>query len=94
MVNRNLLRQYDSEDTEAQLRSAFGNDNDLYEGGWLTEEIQTYDSNKIVNGRVLDIRGEDVLIEIGYKSEGIIKLEEWREEGGDQIVPPKVGGEV
>src|SRR5947209_79203 len=88
MVNRNLLRQFDSSDLDPEIDAIF------QDPTWLPDEEQRYEVNKIVNGRVLDIRGEDVLIEIGYKSEGIIKLDEWREEGGDQIIPPKVGEEI
>ena len=92
MVNRNLLRQFDSPD-DADIFEAFGNDQDTYAGGWLPEELQQYESNKIVTGKVLEIRGEDVVIDIGYKSEGVIRLDEWREEGGD-TPPPKPGDTV
>jgi small subunit ribosomal protein S1 len=89
MVNRNLLRQLD-EETHDDIRAAFPDE----DGGltdWLTSEPQTYESNKIVSGRVLEIRGEDVVIDIGYKSEGIIKLEEWKDEAGDLVAIPKPG---
>jgi Ribosomal protein S1 len=45
-------------------------------------------------GKVRDIRGEDVLIDIGYKSEGIVKIDEWKEEGVDPPNYPKVGDTV
>jgi small subunit ribosomal protein S1 len=87
MVNRNLLRQFDSQDDDAALREVFGNDDDILAGGWLTEEPQEFESNKIVNGRVLEIRGDDVVIDIGYKSEGVVKLDEWKEEGAETALP-------
>ena len=61
---------------------------------WLPAESQVFESNKIVSGRVLEIRGEDVVIDIGYKSEGIIKLDEWRDEAGDIVNPPKPGDTI
>src|SRR5947209_6202277 len=89
MVNRNLIRQFDQPDAElqSQLDQAF--DTDIT--AWLSDEKQVFEANKIVEGRVLTIVGDDVLIDVGYKSEGIIKLDEFREEGSDQIAPPKVG---
>jgi small subunit ribosomal protein S1 len=97
MVNRNLLRQYDLPDVEMQqqLEEAFfqqdtGGDVDT----WLPHEEQEFEVNKIVKGRVLQIIGDDVIVDIGYKSEGIIKLEEWYDEGVDKIVPPEPGEEI
>src|SRR6201999_4073510 len=57
------------------------------------EEPQVFESNKIVSGKVLEIRGEDVVIDIGYKSEGVIRLDEWRG-GGAENPPPKPGDTV
>jgi small subunit ribosomal protein S1 len=97
MVNRNLLRQYDLPDTEMQqqLQEAFYHQDT---GGdiedWLPQEEQEFEVNKIVKGRVLQIVGDDVVVDIGYKSEGIIKLEEWYDEGLDKVVPPQPGEEI
>jgi small subunit ribosomal protein S1 len=92
MVNRNLIRQFDQPDAELQdqLDQAF--DSDIT--AWLTDEKQVFEANKIVDGRILNIVGDDVLIDVGYKSEGIIKLDEFRDEGTDQIAPPKVGDTI
>ncbi len=90
MVNRNLLRQFDTDDTDSVLEDVF---KDTGLDDWLTEEIQIFDQNKIVTGKVLEIRGDDVVIDIGYKSEGVIRLDEWREEDGTSN-PPKPGDTV
>ena len=94
MVNRNLLRQFDSDDLDTQTREAFGDDDGMYDGGWLTEELQVFDSNKIVTGKVIEVRGDDVVIDIGYKSEGVIKLNEWNDDSGEGPPPPKAGDTV
>jgi small subunit ribosomal protein S1 len=92
MVNRNLLRQFDlpeeqaHEEIERGFEEAFGN--------WLEKDREPVTTNRVVEGIVREIRGEDVVIDIGYKSEGIVKLEEWREEGTETIVPPKPGDRV
>jgi small subunit ribosomal protein S1 len=97
MANRNLLRQYDLSEDELQreLEAAF----DQPETGktlddWLPPAEQEFETNKIVRGRVIDIVGDDVLVDVGYKSEGIIALNEWYDEGQDKVVPPQPGDEL
>jgi small subunit ribosomal protein S1 len=92
MVNRNLLRQFDV--PEEQLHTEIDENFDTAFTEWLDKDKEPVGANKIVNGKVLEIRGEDVVIDIGYKSEGIIKLEEWKEEGTDQLVAPKPGDSI
>jgi small subunit ribosomal protein S1 len=97
MVNRNLLRQYDLAEPELQqqLEAAFyQQDSGATVDAWLPAEEQEFEVNKIVKGRVLHVLGDDVVIDVGYKSEGIIKLEEWYDEGLDKIVPPQPGEEI
>jgi small subunit ribosomal protein S1 len=99
MVNRNLLRQYDlsEQDLQSELDDALL---DGATGGHLVlddvyrKEDQVFEVNKIVTGRVAHLVGDDVVVDIGYKSEGIIPLQEWYDEGTDQIQPPHVGDEI
>ncbi|HEY1186296.1 MAG TPA: 30S ribosomal protein S1 [Gemmata sp.] len=91
MVNRNLLRQFDSPDDHD-----LPNIDDIFTAEiaeWVSREDQDYEANKIVSGKVLEIRGDDVVIDIGYKSEGVIKIDEWKEDGAD-TQPPKPGDTV
>jgi small subunit ribosomal protein S1 len=90
MVNRNLLRQFDVPEDEIQDTDAIFNQ---AISDWVQAEEQEYEANKIVTGKVLEIRGDDVVIDIGYKSEGVIKIDEWKEEGSD-APPPKAGDTV
>lgn len=94
MVNRNLLRQFDATDDDVHAAFAAGNQEEASWDSWLPAETQEFESNKIVTGTVLDIRGEDVVIDIGYKSEGVIRLDEWRDEGAEGTPPPKPGDTV
>ena len=88
MVNRNLIRGLDlnKEEWEEELALAMG--------GTATEEIdwggQDLGVNQIINGKVLRVDGEFVLVDVGYKSEGTIPLNEW-EEWED---PPQPGQDV
>ena len=93
MANRQLLRQFDTDDIDAQIKQAFNDDDDFLAGGWLPDESQIFDANKIVTGKVLEIRGDMVVVDIGYKSEGVIHLEEWKEDG-QPTVPPKPGDNI
>src|SRR5262249_26853538 len=97
MGNRNLLRQYDlaEDELQQQLEEAFnqpetGNDVE----SWLPPAEQEFETNKIVKGRVINIVGDDVLVDVGYKSEGIIPVNEWYDESQDKVVPPQPGDEI
>jgi small subunit ribosomal protein S1 len=97
MVNRNLLRQYDLADVELQkeLEAAFQMPH--ADGGlesWLPAEEQEFEVNKIVKGRVVNVTDSTVVVDVGYKSEGIIDLQEWYDEGLDKVVPPKPGDQI
>jgi small subunit ribosomal protein S1 len=92
MVNRNLMRQFDlsEDDFSQELSAAFEQNTDT----WLPAEEKEFDANKIVTGKVLNIVGDEVWIDVGYKSEGVIGLEEWKDEGGESVSPPKVGDTI
>ncbi|MCA8996160.1 MAG: 30S ribosomal protein S1 [Planctomycetaceae bacterium] len=92
MVDRNLLREFQVDD--AELDAALGGEL----GDWISNEDERmdhvyhktsspFDSNQLVNGRVLSIEGDEVLVDIGYKSEGMVHLSEW----GDDEEKPEVG---
>jgi small subunit ribosomal protein S1 len=98
MVNRNLLRQYDLPETELQQELAAAFNQDVYQadggGDWLPQDDQVFEVNKLVNGRVLNVVGDEVWVDVGYKSEGVIPLNEWYDEGLDKIVPPAPGDTI
>lgn len=91
MVNRNLLHQIDiGNDVEEQIEADWNENLEK----WIGSSSAVVDTNKIVEGKVREIRGEDVIIDIGYKSEGIVKIDEWKTEGEFLSPPPKVGDVV
>lgn len=99
MVNRNLLRQFDvsefdlDQELHAALQDTAGGSAVSLEDIILNDKRQ-FEVNKIVTGRVANIVGDDVVVDIGYKSEGIIALQEWYDESTDQIKVPQVGDEI
>lgn len=77
MVDRNLIRQFNVQDDELAVI--------LEELGEAQEEIDykvgdAPDVNTIVEGKILRIEGDEVLVDIGYKSEGVVPLDEWAED--------------
>ncbi len=84
MVNRNLIRTLDLNSEEewqqelAELEAA-----QPEEIEWGTQEVAV---NQIVQGRVLRTEGDVVLVDVGYKSEGIIFRSEWEE--GEELPKP------
>ncbi len=91
MVNRNLIREFDVNDNDQELIEQEFN---VGLDQWLQDENREFEVNKIVEGIVREIRGDDVIVDIGYKSEGVIRVDEWREEGIEVIVVPKIGEKV
>jgi small subunit ribosomal protein S1 len=85
MVNRNLIREFDV--TEEEEMAAIGTASPD-EMEWLSGADVT--ANQIVEGRVLRIDDDFILVDVGYKSEGIIPRNEWEE--GDQL--PGVGDTI
>jgi small subunit ribosomal protein S1 len=92
MVSRNLLRKCDFPEgqLDCELEAVFGQDG----SEWLPPDAQHFQENKLLTGRVHSVTAEAVLVDIGYKSEGIIELREWYDEAVGTIVPPCVGDEV
>jgi small subunit ribosomal protein S1 len=82
MVNRNLIREFDitDEDWELAIGELASDD-----AGWL--DATDVDVNQIVEGKIIRIDEEYVLVDVGYKSEGTIARNEWEE--GEEL--PEVG---
>ncbi len=92
MVNRNLLRQYDPPEGELQqeLAAAFDQEGDE----WLPPEAQLFQDGKVVTGRVRQVTADDVWVDVGYKSEGVVELREWYDDDLGRVTPPRPGDEV
>ena len=91
MVNRNLIRSLEDEDILNELATLAPEEEAEQ---WLLEyfetEQQDYAQGRIVDGRIVEINDEWVLIDVGFKSEGTVGLNEW----GPEEDPPKVGDTV
>jgi len=91
MVNRNLIRHLEDDDLAQQLALLVPEDQGeelLLEA--LELEQQDYIQGRIVDGRIVEINDEWALIDVGFKSEGTVNLDEW----GPEESTPKVGDVV
>ncbi len=86
MVNRNLIRELElGDDLEQELELAMaGAGEEEYSIGAGTLAV-----NSVLQGRVLRVDDEFVLVDVGYKSEGHIPRNEW-----DESEPPPQIGDV
>jgi small subunit ribosomal protein S1 len=78
MVDRNLLREFDVSDDEltALVTAEDGtNELDQFLGGG-----QSFEIGRIVSGKVVEVVGDQVVVDVGYKSEGLVPLGEWEDE--------------
>ena len=80
MVNYNLIDSIGVDDAEAEalLREAFGDD--VASGrmdSLLKDDIQNFKTGNILQGKVVGKAGDDVVIEVGLKSEGLVHKSEF-----------------
>ncbi len=85
MVDRLMMAEFEIDDDElnAQFAAMGANFASADEYDDIYHEVPiAFDAGKIVKGRVIRVEGDDVLVDVGYKSEGIVPKEEW-----DDTVP-------
>ncbi len=90
MVNRNLIRSLEDEDMLNELAILAPEDETET---WLLDATaveQNYSQGLIVDGRIVELNDEWALVDVGFKSEGTVGLDEW---GADEAAP-KVGDTV
>ena len=91
MVNRNLIRSLEDDDILNELATLAPEEEAEQ---WILEYFQTeqqdYAQGRIVDGRIVELNDEWALIDVGFKSEGTVSLNEW----GPEEEPPKVGDTV
>jgi len=85
MVDRQLLREFSIGDDELDQEiegglegldvSSSAQMDEVYE-----ERAETYEINEIVQGTVVRIDEDEVVVDIGYKSEGVVQRDEWEDD--------------
>ena len=84
MVNRNLIREFDVSEEDWSQAIGEVSPEEIY---W--EEGHEVGVNQIVDGTVLRVDDDFVLVDVGYKSEGSIPRDEW-----DSDEPPPTAGQT
>ena len=78
MVDRNLLREFNIDEAEldAVIAASFPefSEEEIYH-----QEAQAYDLNEILTGTIVRVDNDEVVVDIGYKSEGVVQRDEWEE---------------
>ena len=92
MVDYNLINELDLDEAaiEQELVASFGED---FDPSRLTEradeQVEGFKPGTILKGRVVGIAGDDVVVDVGLKSEGIIPSSEWDDvsevDPGDEV---------
>jgi small subunit ribosomal protein S1 len=86
MVNRNLIRELElGDELDQELELAMAGTETEYSVGSATLAV-----NSVLEGKILRVDDEFVLVDVGYKSEGHIPRNEWDE----TEPPPQVGDTV
>ena len=79
MVNKLVLEKYDikQEEIEKELEEIIGSDSLVKIEAAFDTSIKNFDLGTILRGRVLGVIGNNVILDTGYKSEGIVPLSEF-----------------
>ena len=94
MVDRHLLREFTVDDSEldAVLAASFpelATDEEAIHGLY-DDQAQAYGINEILTGTIVRVDNEEVVVDIGYKSEGVVQRDEWAEEDEQPVVGQRI----
>src|ERR1035437_10044847 len=89
MVDYNLIKSLGitDEDVQKQLAEALGSDFKQENLGEMIKDTSTYQPGSILTGKVVNLVGNEVIIEVGLKSEGSVDIGEF--DDPSEAVPGK-----
>ena len=77
------------EELEKELAEALGEEAGEDLSGVYEASVRDFDAGTVLQGKVIQVIGDDVVVDVGYKSEGIVSLKEFDDpkgiKEGDQI---------
>ena len=91
MPTNELVKRLDmpKDELDRLVQEALGEVDEQHIDRLYEESIRNFEPNQIVHGRILSIVGSDVVVDIGYKSEGVVPLDQWDKpsalELGDEV---------
>ena len=89
--NKDLLQRFalSDEELDAAVADAMGSMGDSDVATLYEQSVHDFAPNALIKGKVLRQVAEDVMVDIGYKSEGVVPLYEF-----DDLQPPEPGTEI
>ena len=81
MVDYNLIKSLNisKEELEQEINEALGTEFDPDALSLAIKDTTTHEVGSILSGRIIDIIGNDVVVEVGLKSEGMVELSEFND---------------
>jgi len=79
-VNQNLINALDIDESAIsnELAAAFGGETDPCRiSAAMQQTIESYQPGSILKGKIISVIGNEVVVDVGLKSEGILPLNEW-----------------
>jgi len=75
------VKQYDipKDELEKEVAEALGQQGDAAIMATCEESVREFEPGTILQGRVVGVAGDDVLVDIGYKSEGVVPANEFED---------------
>lgn len=90
--SKNLIKKYELENNELSKRIDEAMSNGSTDLTTLYEDsIKNFELETILRGKVINVVNQDVIVDVGYKSEGVIPLGEFTEDNGAE---PVIGEEI
>ncbi len=85
MVKRDVLAEYgiDAGEVEDEIQASLQGLSGEELEKTLDESVKDYSVNTILEGRVVSVHDDEVMIDVGYKSEGAVPKHEW--ENGESL---------
>ncbi|MCZ6792269.1 MAG: 30S ribosomal protein S1, partial [Planctomycetota bacterium] len=79
MVTNPLVKQFDldPDDLKTQIAEAMGLSDATEMESAYNESVQDFEVDSVLKGRIVNILNNDAIVDIGYKSEGIVPLDQF-----------------
>ncbi|MFO7964565.1 MAG: 30S ribosomal protein S1 [Desulfobacterales bacterium] len=81
-----------AQDTQSEIKDVSGEEDMASLMAMYEESFKRFAEGEVVNGRIISVDKDHVLVDIGYKSEGQIRINEFKDENG--AVHAEVGDTV
>ncbi len=87
MVDKRIFGDFeiDEQNIEDEVQKALGTSNDIDMAGMIDKTVSNFEPGTILKGKIVNCIGDDVIIEVGLKSEGTINISEFDDPSEVQV---------